>query len=362
MGWYELVKHGQIWQTNYERDSVGSMLSALYELTYKIQTLQNQGFKGYPKRYDNILKGLENSARQVINDMSDILVPVFENWLSGHALLSPKTWASKRIEECEQVGEDTPESIATALLNGVHYDPNDKMPKIQPSDILENMDDAVRNGQASYVSEWFKIIKSEMLEQDLEANEENNNNEHSDYSMSEESIRQANEEMTFSDYCSNYFGDNLTDVIAAIADYYPGAEVYKVFFQFGLFPIWYGYWRTKGIDDTRARVEKAYQTLLQIPNMNINQALLNINIVINTAHQTGDMIDYIVDATGEYSRDIKNLMTQLSNQTDFRDWNKQLKGIGSQFPRKNKRFLPPQPLQEPQTQPLPEEIQQQPVA
>lgn len=90
--------------------------------------------------------------------------------------------------------------------------------------------------------------------------------------------------------------------------------------------------------------------------MNINQALANINLVINVAHQTGDMVEYIAMHTGESTIGLRSLMKQLSNQTDFIDWDVQLKEIGSQFPRKNQIRKPVPQLNEPQQIPENQDI------
>jgi hypothetical protein len=84
--------------------------------------------------------------------------------------------------------------------------------------------------------------------------------------------------------------------------------------------------------------------LKSVESQPIGQALATINIVINSAHQTGDMLDYIANVTQDSKGEIRRAMDLLSNATEFEEWDLDLREVGLQLPPKNS------PMQAPQNQ------------
>jgi len=345
MRWFELAKYGQIWDKQYNNRSLISCLETLYELVYKYQRITTQGFKGYPKRYENILKGLEASTRQCIQDIANILEPVFATWLQGHALLSPAIWAEDRIKQWDDIYGHTPEAVAELILTEANVEKNVK--NIDPSIVFEKMDYAVKSGEAEVISAWLNDCKNELIEADLENLISDSGNEKTEDQIKEE-LEQYYKEMDFSEFVNTFYQDDMIQLISALSQFYGLEEILFEFMQFACFPIWYEFWQQRGIDETRDRVENAYKMILQIPNMPFNLAISSINLVINTSHQSGPMLAFISEATGEDSSEIESVMSKLSNMTDFRHWDKQLKEVGSKFPTRKKPSPPMPPLYEPQ--------------
>jgi len=345
MNWYSRAKFAAtpIWNVNYNRDSISSMLYALYELTYKYQYLQHHNFQGHPTRLQNILQQIEGSARTVIADFVDILVPVFENWLSGHALLTPRTWATKRVTEWFEIDGDSPQSLADMIASECDIHRERKKFNISPE--LHRLDEPVKNGQAQVLSRLFEAAKYELIEADTEnAIYENNRNpdDQRDEEEIEAEIKQRYEEMSFSEYFDTWYGGDLATFLEMASQTYDLQEICIEFAQFLCFPIWYGFWKPQGIDQTRQRIENAYNMLKSVERQPIGQALATINIIINSAHQTGDMLDYITDVTQDSKGEIRRAMDLLSNATEFEEWDLDLREVGLQLPPKNAPTQVPQ--------------------
>lgn len=332
MNWYKKIKIASIWQTNYRKDSLSGMLYALYELTYKYQYLQIHNFKGHPARLQNILKNIESSAKLVIADIVDILQPCFENWLSGHALLTPRTWASKRVEEWFEIGGGSPSSLASMIAG--ECDIQRKGKKFNISTELHRLDEPVKNGQTHVLSKLFETAKLELIEADIENALYENKKEQRNEEEIEAEIKQRYEEMPFSEYLSTFYNDDLETFIEQSSKFYDLEEICIELAQFLCFPIWYGFWKPQGIDQTRQRIENAYQMIKAVEHQPIKQAFVNINIVINACHQTGDMLDYIIDYTNDSRGEIRHAMETLSNSPSFPDWDLDLQDVGLQLPAK----------------------------
>lgn len=332
MNWYYLAKFSAIWDVNYYADSISSMIYAIYDLTYKLQSLKKHEFQGHPKRLDNIKLQLENSARTAIADLVGVLQPVFKNWLSGHALLDPRTWAAKRAKEWLEIGGDSPQSLAEMIT--FECDINKLKNKFNISTELHRLDEPVKNGQATVLHKLFETAKSGLIEYDTENAfyEANSNQEEINEEQIEAEIKQRYEEMPFSEYFDIYYGGDLAGFLNAASEMYDIEEICIEFAIFLCFPIWEKYWGPQGIYETRERVEKAYQKLLNVQSLPLGIALATINDVIGTCHQTGDMLDYISDVTDDTAGEIRHAMDFVTNNMNFELQDIELQEIGVQIP------------------------------
>jgi len=335
MSWYNLAKFGQIWNVNYRSDSVQSCLEALYQLTYKYQQMNIHKFKGYPTRQENMLKGIEKQSKQIISDLVDILQPVFENWLKEHALTNPRAWAENLINQQVEIRQDSPNSIAHMIANFNYGNANQEgRQKVESYFITDNLDDAIRNNQAPAFATWFKQFKIDLQESDAGMRDESD-------TRPEEQINEYYQNLEFSEYFSEFYGNDGNEWLSFLSNVSEFTDIYKFaveIAQFGLFPAWYEYWKNEGIDQTRENVENAYNMIKQVERQPINQALATINIIINTCHQSGSMLDYICEVTSDYKAELFRAMQRLSTLTDnsveLKDWNKQLRQVGTKIPPK----------------------------
>jgi hypothetical protein len=195
---------------------------------------------------------------------------------------------------------------------------------------LYRLDEPVDTGQAPFLQEFFQNAKLGLIEADIEnAIYENNINpdDKRGEEQIEDEIKQRYEDMPFSEYLDTFYSNNLAGFLEQASLIYNLEEICIEFAQFLCFPIWYEFWKPQGIDQTRQRIENAYNMLKVVERQPISQALATINIVINSAHQTGDMLGYISDVTQDTTRDIRRAMDLLSNSADLTEWNKDLQTV-----------------------------------
>lgn len=341
MNWFRLAKFGQIWNVEYHTDSLEACLSALYQLTYKYQQLQIHKFKGHPKRHENILLGIEQRARQVIQDTINILEPAFSKWLAQHAITNPVAWGTNHIDQQFEMAEGSPDALGTMFNNFTLWPGENRKIVIPPDAVAEHLDAPLRNGQMPYLAQWFKAVKAEMAEGDKENQGELD-------TRPEEQIDEYYEQLDFSDYFAEFYENNWVYMMEQIAQHQDIYEVAKEIASYGLFPEWFGYWRSVGIEQTRENVEQAYALIHQLKSQPIDKALANINIIINTCHQNGDMLEYITEETSESVSHLKEVMSYYSNLSDsspeMKDWNKQLRGVGTKFPVVRRPKQPTEPI------------------
>lgn len=344
MAWYKFLKYSQIWDISYNKESLQKLLPALYELTYKYQTLQKQQFQGYPKRKDNILSGLENKARQVISDIIEILQPTFEDWLEKHALFNPNSWATQRVDECYEINGSNIKGMANQLKYMASGGPNNYTATIP--DIIRNLNKAIENKQAPMLSNIFKNIKRDLIEEDKD-------NQDPEYKRTEEQIEEYYNNMDFWDYFETFYQEDLGQFLEDSSQFYDIYELSVEIAQYACFPIWYGMWQPEGIDETRQNVENAYLMIKSVQQQPIHKALATINEIINTCHQTGDMLEYICERTNDYPAEVFRTMSYLSSMNDsspeIQKWNQDLREIGSQIQSE----LPSSPAQDVQPTKIP---------
>ncbi len=330
MTWYRNLKIAEkpIWQVSYRSRSVCDMLYALYELTYKYQTIQNYEFKGHQKRLTNIKANLEKSARKVIADFQELLNPVFEKWLGSHAIVNAKQWAEVRVNEWNEIGanvEDYVDLIKGECSPGFH-----DLSSVDISKEIFRLDEPIKLGKAPELHNLMTNVKNSFIESRVEdlIYQSQQEGEEKDYEKALEQATNEYEDISFSDYFRDFYGDNLEEFLKDVSKTYYMENIYTEFAEFLCFPIWYGYWKALGIDQTRQRIEKAYQSLQSVNNLPINQSFAVMNSIIGVCHQTGDMTDYISDVSSDYGKEIQRTMNILSNNPDLTEWDADLARIG----------------------------------
>ncbi|MFW6008395.1 MAG: hypothetical protein ACOCP8_03925 [archaeon] len=324
MNWYKkIIKIAQIW--NVSSDSLKDKLKAIYELEYKYQAINNNNNIS-PQRKENILNQIEKKLQEIIPEIKDIFLEVFEDWLRSHALLEPSEWAESRVETLEMEDETTRidnalEELYRYTMGGVDHDNN----RIRQY-FLSNMDTYVNQVPAlkhikGLIQEDYK--ENKINELDIEELKYFNEEQDTNFPLNQEGIDQAIE------YIENMdFNLELSDLIDGIDTLTLIAENIGLFeeliFQIYrnlVFPAWYEYWKSMGIEETRENVENVYNMLKQDSN-NIREEIKKINIALNTAHQNGNLIEDYFDgdidsdflmylSNGSYVKEIDKELSQL---------------------------------------------------
>jgi len=347
MNWYQLIKFAQICNKKYDPNDLNEMLTTFYELEYIYSQLKLKPFTGHPKRKENIFNNVKKELIITISDIKSVLIRVFGNWLQSHALTNPEQWAISRLKENEWY--NTEEKIKDALYEYKQYiNIPDQIQESQYSDRYQtNLDNAIFReihnhiianenlyptfyNLAKYMAEEYKNNELE----ELETNPEEVLNRYN-VEIPEEAIKMIKEnavDTVIEIYMSDYQG--FLNTLENNEEYLSG--ILTEINQNLIFPLWYAKWSAEGIDETRENMESVYNELIQSQNENIEQSIQAIHIALNTAHQTGSMLDNIedeadkmamMDGSVQRMESIPDLFNDLSNM-DVSELDKELREIG----------------------------------
>jgi uncharacterized protein Usg len=208
-----------------------------------------------------------------------------------HAILSKETWAKKRMEEAEEIGEDP------SLLLSEEYK---KYAGVDFWNYKTFKDYNIEQDFPNFYK-WLEIIQ-----EDLNSNLDEEQEPY-DIETSLDLVLDENFE-SFSKNLERY-NKNL--------HYRVMLDFYKV-----VFDVWFSHWRGESIEATRKIIENIYDDLNTIKSKPINKIFQTINEAIQASHQTGPMMDYI---SQKYDVGVK-FLDHLSNM-DTKPWDKDLKGL-----------------------------------
>jgi hypothetical protein len=319
----------QIW--NVPTGTLEDDLKALYELEYKRSMIMSHGFSGVPERRDNIIDGLTEKLGEVIENLKGVLDATFKDWLGTHALLSPETWAEKRISDIEEYARG---AFDQAVSEYARYTGDGR----KHETILEEL----VNDAVSRLSEFPSLKKLVDLLMEDEMNRRYDELGEEGYEEFGRMVRMEfkNEEEA-EEYISNLTSKDVDlgelMVSGGHAGFFDMVEKYadarglaKEFYKNFVFPVWFAHWKEQGIEETRNTIQNIYDRLQSVSVNNTGNAIAVINLAINASHQTGSMMDYIssnanTDLSGGQ---IIELLDKLSAGTDVEEWNQELREVG----------------------------------
>ena len=349
MNWYGKIICAQVWEVDSD-ESFTEDLKAFYELEYKYNAIKNFPFEGMPQRYDNIFKNIEDSLMYVMDRLRGTLMSTFSGWLESHAITDPATWAQRRVDPYgdgfmgSYDANDTLEGIISEYIrykNGGQY-PNPMFSGPNTDQVFSEMlNDAMANSEnftsLGRVSEEIQMMERERLENDLYNDEFENfgENERGNAFQSEEEaqmfIEEQVENIDIGDYIYGYGKELLLSILEGSGQ----MEQFLIELnQYAVFPLWYTYWGSMGIDTTRELAEEAYDNLSNAKGF--QEFHESLEEAIQTCHQNGSMLDYLSEYGGEeYGGDpeeIEAIMFGLTEgKTNF-EWDKELKSVGVKVP------------------------------
>lgn len=335
-------RYAQIWNVDMRDDGIEDKIAALYELEYKYSMVRDR-FQGHPERQANILRELESRLNNVLEEVKDILINVFGEWLSKHALLSADTWASGRAKDTniDDIGVEGAyrgmlfEYVRYAIYKGQGHYPID--PSAYERFFREMLNEAKKN--LSQYPVFSKVLESglrdykEMLRNDLAAtgfkefgrnwNKKLRNEEQAENFIERLKVKDVDPDSLF-------YSEGISGFAQAVENMGYAEEVLQEFYKNFVFPHWVNYWMAMGIEQTRENIEDIYKKLQQINPNDIKNALVTVNLAINTSHQTGDMLDYISEYSSGSgsSREMKSFLDEMSSGSKAEEWNKELREIG----------------------------------
>lgn len=303
----------------------------LYELEYKYSMLSNKSFNGLPQRKDSILEIIEEKFNEVSKPVIESFMVVFKEWLDNHAILSPKAWSSKRVQDLEEEGlvgdfmgyASILSEYARYATPGLGNREEDSFWHMLKDDILPELK------KYPTFEELFQLVvegEKERRQMDLDEEGLEEFNDIYSYDKKFETIKDARksindltlEDIDIEEYLYEFI---LQEFISMATDI--GEEDLMIEMNMVVFKYWYAYWKKEGIDKARKNVEDLYKQLKGFKRLDVQKRFMIINLAINAVHQTGSMLDYYTDRFYISERDLKD----LSNR-DTKDWDKELNEIG----------------------------------
>jgi hypothetical protein len=280
---------------------------------------------------DIVEEKFEEVCKPVINSFLNVM----GDWLEYHALLTPRIWATKRVEDNEDLIGDIM-GYGTILVGYSQYglyggrpgaptDEGTSLYKLLSDEILPNIKDypTLQEYFKLYLEDIKMIRKDELYDEGLNEFNDRYDTEFVDEEEAEEWIDNS---VTFEteDISDLIFGLDLQSFIDGLDRASIDHENAMIEMYLAVFPYWYKYWKSQGIDRTRDTLEKLYKDLQKFDRIGgVSEKFILVNRAINAVHQTGSILDYYEQRYNVSEHDLKD----LSNR-DTREWDEELEEIG----------------------------------
>lgn len=292
-------------------------LEVMYEWEYKFnKILQSKNIRN-EKRINNMILALRKNLIPILNNISEKLVEVFEDWLEKHAITKLEIWAKERVKDIEEIGYDFEDEEAFEVMFGEYKRYSGGSKKDFQKDFLDS--------SLEYIDEIAveEFIRDEILNIEEEIEEEDDEDYKEDLEQRKSELEEY--ENDAAGYIKNYLGVSEAFEMFGPSIFYSEESFVNAYKKL-IFPKWYSYWKSKGIDKTRKTVEKVYKDLKKsIREKDLKKKIAYINIALNTSHQTGSMMDYVEQEYGVDKRDLDNLTK--SGDKFAKKWDKEVQKI-----------------------------------
>jgi hypothetical protein len=370
-----LLIEGEIGYFMVDRDDLAPNLTQLYEIEYKYSMLKHRTFIGLPQRKKNIIKYLEKYASKLIKVAAGQLLGVYEEWLSHHAITNPEAWAKDRVEQSEYYGFAGQLEVMSSEYDRYSYEKLDDT----IIDAIDDMKELKSNLRAIYkdISQMDKDelydlentrdeiqasideldVKVEELKQELSDIEDEYDNE-DDEDKKVELVARRGEIQIEINYQDDTVRSNLeadlsdlegeieefesrvkdaedidgVDLVYAVREYSEDGTVLgslkninlsheqlvlmvTELYQYCVFPMWFDFWRARGIVQTREKLEVAAKDLERMERQGFRdrKTFGRFNEILNMTHQTGSMVEYVQniypDVTEDFLEDLSDMDT-----------------------------------------------------
>ena len=285
--------------TEIDDDDINHQLAAIYELTYKYDQIDMHEWSGTGEK-SQVLAICEAGVRDVAGRLAEMLDEVFAHWLELHAITEPKRWARARVTMNDETGDG--DHIQGAISEYVNLGSKNDRGSIKS---LRRWWRNVFFKELEKKADGLKVLKriakpflDDLYTMDMEEWKSGNLDQKPTRSETRDIF-----DYDFEEFVSGLAPDDRRDL---------AVELYEVM----VFPAWYGQWRDRGIDATRRRVEKSYEQIQKIQkspkSFEVRDLASEVNKIIQTTHQTGPMVDYVVQ---QYDLE-EHLLNYLSEGLD----------------------------------------------
>jgi len=362
--WYriaiDLRKVAQIWEYRPDEEDVNewddernfaSKIKEFHEMEFKFSMMRELPFQGHPKRQENIQRQLEQSLIEIAEELQKKLLETLEKWLDSHAILTPNTWASKRVQgerDYQEVnGEGDSESMVNNLLweydKYVHNDRQRLNSGFGSSpDYSTHMYEILStalNDKESYPS-LIRYVENAFLPDYKNSEIDSAQYNLEDFNLSHdqefETIEEA--EAWIEDYYTVenvdlepdvLFGGDVESFVQSLQNWGSLDGILTEFYQHLVFPSWYDHWSAQGIDETRETVEDIHTRLKAASSKDLGNLTAMISMGFNVAHQTGDMVEYLEQDVGEDG--LKSTLDAIDQGAYVEKAKEDLKSVGVQI-------------------------------
>jgi hypothetical protein len=305
----------------------------LYELEYKLQALKrSQTAVSNPKRIENISNQIKQELTSSANILKKILLKTFSDWLKTHALTNPKKWAEQRYNLDGYMSEkEILETIASEYFRNIEGSYREHRDSEFLSVIEKNLSKLPYT--SSILNNVLKMYMKDEYTTDPEGTMENWN-----VSSPEEADKMI-ENADFNDVGLEYLIPDIESFVNIMSNHGDLRSFYNELYAKLVFPVWYSYWKDRGIDNTRKHVQNVYNNLKKTTQTDLGNLIAWVNAALNTTHQTGSMLDYapfedndfiVKDENGEEdgSYYAEKLLKALTDGDFNEKWDKELLKAG----------------------------------
>lgn len=316
-----------------------------YEIEYKLARLKMNDFTGVEKRRENIIKILEKKLSEIIVPIAGTLLQTFNVWLSSHAITKPKQWAEARyydnsggnmvdifgindsfvviLDELKRYHTGI-YSISDLIMKTVEENPNvldrDFLSLVVQDEYNMIIDNLEYEGIEEFNDRYSDYLGKEFKDED-EAREFLDDNVSAfdkDYFKIHGGEKEALEYVINELEQTMFFKE-----IERVKDALDIDEFFLTAYEKIVFPAWYEYWKSQGIDQTRKTIEKIAKDLSKVKSMPVDKQFMMLNIAKDASHQNGSMMEYYSEEFG-----IDYYMMERLSDMDTTNWDDELREIG----------------------------------
>jgi len=306
-------------------------LEIMYEWEYKYSMIKIRAKKMNMTRYGNIRTTIEKNLTPILNSISRKLIKTFKGWLDGHALLSAKTWAKKRVEGYYLLDEELHFILDMTLEEYVRYKDGKGNSRVTDTRFEEAFIDFVIFNSSSFESFFKDWLYDEISNYENELEYAKDKEDEDDIQYNIEQIEYLNNidldnSKDLKEYADEFISNFGIKELKLQLEYVLDEDMIINFNAEMVFPLWFKYWKRKGIEKTRKTIADLYKELKKSTKYDVQKRLGVLNAGLNASHQTGSMMDYIGDEYYVYESDLKELSNASSSL--LKKWDTEISDMG----------------------------------
>jgi len=298
-------------------DELDQNLETITEWEYKYYKIKHSR-NIHPTRKENILKMIERELRPVIINVINSLSEVFEAWLDQHNVDDPYVLANARYtdEYIESVGPE--DAVKTVKYEYEKFGGKNFVDTFLTSN-FKYFKELIQEERNFLINDYYyQLEEAELHENEEEIVElKERISELENYNTSDEEL--------FNQFIFGY--GNGESLIENVYDSPFLQNMLADFYAEHVFSLWFDHWKQEGIVETINELRDVYQKLQKAKGESIRDAIVAINLALNSAHQTGPMTSYIENRYPEVNQ---NFLSELSNkgEDDIQEWDNELVEMG----------------------------------